>query len=123
MSKSLSRSQLFGSAVVLSLVVAAAGCTTPIAKDDPASAELAEGSQAPADLMARCKRLYGVWARYQQPNVMVQSSQGALAEGSLTDCQHGHFDTGIAELEHLLKNDRIPFSPAPATPATASKAG
>jgi hypothetical protein len=122
-SKSLSRSQLVGSAVLFSLMLAMAGCTTPISNNDPASAELAEGSQAPADLMARCKRLYGMWARYQQPNVMVQSSQGALAEGGLTDCQHGHFDTGIAELEHLLKNERIPFSPTPATPATASKTG
>jgi hypothetical protein len=52
---------------------------------------------------------------------MMQSSQGALAEGGLTDCRRGHYDTGIAELEQLLKDDRIPFAAGSATPATASR--
>jgi hypothetical protein len=75
----------------------------------------------PADMMARCKRLYGMWARYQPPDFMMQSSRGALAQGGLADCQSGHYDTGIAELEQLLKDDRIPFAAGPATPATASR--
>src|SRR5882724_1283609 len=93
-----SRFQWVGSAAILCLAVAVAGCASPAANAklaSSASTELAEGSQAPADMMARCKRLYGMWARYQPPNFMMQSSQGALAEGGLTDCQRGHYDTGI----------------------------
>jgi hypothetical protein len=119
-----SRVQWVGSAAILCLAVAVAGCTTAASKAklaSSASAERAEGSQAPADMMARCKRLYGMWARYQPPDFMTQSSRGALAQGGLADCQSGHYDTGIAELEQLLKDDRIPFAAGPATPATASR--
>jgi hypothetical protein len=66
----LSRFQWVGSAAILCLAVVVAGCTTPTSNAklaSSASAELAEGSQASADMMARCKRHYGMWHATSRP--------------------------------------------------------
>jgi hypothetical protein len=57
--------------------------------------------------MARCRQLYGLWSRYESQGIINSSSQDTKAELALGDCQKGHFDTGIAEFEQLLRTDRI----------------
>lgn len=70
----------------------------------------AAGSQAP-ELMARCTQLYLLWARYGPHLTFHHSGQRTQAELALHDCENGHFDRGLAELERLLRRERIPVPP------------
>ena len=89
----------------LALVLAALGSTAALVQ--PAAA---------AD-MQRCQELYGAWQRYKGASTN-SSGRDIASQTALQECRSGHVDAGVAELEMLLKADRIPL---PATSAAAAR--
>ncbi len=77
----------------------------PAASAQPAAA--VEVAQAPDAGMARCQELYRVWQRYKGVSTN-SSGRDVQSQAALMDCQQGHVDAGVAQLEQLLKADRIP---------------
>ena len=57
--------------------------------------------------MARCQELYGVWQRYKAVSTN-SSGRDVQSQAALQECRSGHLEAGIAQLEQLLKDDRIP---------------
>lgn len=94
------RSQSFGATAVLAFIAGTVGCST-------AGPPRTVSSSSP-ELKAHCRELYGLWMRYNSRDHN-HSGEQAQAELALSDCQRGYFDTGLAELEHLLREDEIPF--------------
>lgn len=86
------------------LVATATACTSA----PPASPEL----------MARCTQLYMLWARYEQHITFHHTGQRARAELALEDCRYGRYETGLQELEKLLRRGRIPIPPVTSFLAT-----
>jgi len=78
----------------------AAACTTP----PPVS---------PAEL-ERCSKLYAMWVRYGQHPTFHHTGRRARAELALEDCRADRCEEGMAELDELLRRNRIPI-PAPVT--------
>ncbi len=70
----------------------------------------AAGPRSP-ELMARCAQMHALWARYAQDYVQFQSGQRAQAEVALHQCQNGHYDRGLRELERLLRRESIAVPP------------
>jgi hypothetical protein len=80
----------------------------PPSSADSAPAGTVEVAQArPAD-MAQCQELYRVWQRYKGVSTN-GSGRDIQSQAALQDCRNGHAAAGIAQLEQLLKNDRIPI--------------
>jgi len=66
-----------------------------------------EVAQASAHDAARCQELYSVWQRYKGVSTN-GSGRDIQSQAALQDCKNGRLDAGIAQLEQLLRNDRIP---------------
>ena len=101
------------------VALAVAGSTTAFA--GPVSAgplhgdvELAQASSREAE---RCQQLYGVWQRYKATSTN-GSGRDVQSQAALQDCRSGRVEAGIAQLEQLLRNDRIPV---PGEPSAASR--
>jgi hypothetical protein len=67
--------------------------------------------QSPKAEMARCSQLYSTRSHYHA-NGSNYSAGDTEAELALQQCRAGHFDTGIASLEGLLKQKGIPVPQA-----------
>jgi len=66
---------------------------------------------APTKLMARCTKLYGLWFPYEQHPTYHHTGQRARAELALYGREKGQYDTGIHELEKMLKRGRVSVPP------------
>jgi hypothetical protein len=55
----------------------------------------------------RCQQLYSAWQRYKGVSTN-GSGRDIQSQAALQDCRNGHVDAGVAQLEKLLKDDRIP---------------
>ena len=84
-------------AAVAILGASTSGCTTA-------------APQSPK-LMARCTQMYALWVRYCQDFILFQSGQRAQAELALHQCQNGQYESGLQQLERILKRDRIAIPP------------
>jgi hypothetical protein len=81
-------------ATLVTVLAAALGHALPAAAESPAS-------------MARCQQLYGEWQRYKGASTN-SSGRDVQSQAALLDCRNGRAEAGIAQLEQLLKDDRIP---------------
>ena len=63
---------------------------------------------AAASDMARCQELYRVWQRYKGVSTNA-SGRDLQSQTALQDCHSGRVEAGTAQLEQLLKADRIPL--------------
>jgi hypothetical protein len=71
-------------------------------------------------LIARCTQLYALWFRYEQHPTYHHTGQRARAELALYDCQNGNYESGIQELERLLRRGRLPIPPETASGAATA---
>ena len=84
-------------AATTALVIAAAACTSA----PPASPRL----------MARCLQLQALWVRYEPVLTLMHTGQKARVELAVLDCQQGRYETGMQELEKILRHCLIPIPP------------
>jgi hypothetical protein len=103
-------------AVVLAIAGSTAGLIGP-ASADPLHGDIVELAQVSSKEAERCQQLYGVWQRYKA-NSTNGSGRDVQSQAALQDCRNGRVDAGIAQLEQLLRNDRIPV---PSEPSSASR--
>jgi hypothetical protein len=68
------------------------------------------GPQSPK-LMARCRQMHALWVRDAQDYAFHQAGQRAQAELALYECQNGQYDSGLRELERLLRRELVPVPP------------
>lgn len=61
--------------------------------------------------LQRCEKLYAMWARYGQHITFHHTGQRARAEIALEDCRAGRYQQGMAELEELLRRNRLTIPP------------
>ena len=102
------------------VVLAVAGSTTAFAgplSAGPLHNDVVELAQASSREAERCQQLYGVWQRYKA-NSTNGSGRDVQSQTALQDCRSGRVEAGIAQLEQLLRNDRIPV---PGEPSAASR--
>lgn len=59
-----------------------------------------------------CVQLYTLWSRYGQHVTFHHTGQRARAELAVEDCRDGRYEQGLAELEELLRRNRIPIPPS-----------
>ncbi len=57
--------------------------------------------------MERCQQLYSTWQRYKGASTN-SSGRDIQSQAALQNCRSGRAGAGIAQLEQLLKQDRIP---------------
>jgi hypothetical protein len=69
--------------------------------------------------MERCSKLYAAWLRYGQHTTFHHTGQRARAELAVEDCRAARYDQGMAELEELLRRNRLPI-PRPSSRAPVS---
>ena len=100
-------------AAAISAVLAAISCFSTGSAQTP-SGQSGTTAQNPRSEMARCSQLYGARAHYHA-NGGDASAQDTEAELALEQCKAGHFDSGIASLEGLLRQKGIPVPPADST--------
>lgn len=81
----------------LAAAVALAG-TTLAAAVQPAAAADAQ----------RCQELYSAWQRYKGVSTN-GSGRDIQSQAALQSCRNGQVEAGVAQLEQLLKDDRIPL--------------
>lgn len=79
-------------ALLSAALVAALGCALPAAADSEKE---------------RCQQLYGTWQRYKGVSTN-SSGRDVRSQSALQDCRSGRAAAGIAALEQLLRDDRIP---------------
>lgn len=89
-------------------VLAGTVAYAPPSRADSGPAATVEMAQAPAAGLARCQELYRVWQRYKGVSTN-SSGRDVQSQAALQDCQNGHAEAGIAQLEQLLNSDRIPL--------------
>lgn len=92
-------------AVVLAVAGSTIGFVGPVSADPlHGDVELAQASTREAE---RCQQLYSTWQRYKA-NSTNGSGRDVQSQAALQDCRNGRSAAGIAQLEQLLRNDRIP---------------
>src|SRR5690242_10556710 len=94
-------------AATVGLLAGTVGAIPSSFAQSAAAAATVEVAQAPAAGMARCQELYRVWQRYKGVSTN-GSGRDIQSQAALQDCRNGHAEAGIAQLEQLLKSDRIP---------------
>ena len=102
-------------AVVVAVVGSTTGLIGPVAAD-PLHDDVVDLSQASSREAERCQQLYGVWQRYKA-NSTNGSGRDVQSQAALQDCRNGRVEAGIAQLEQLLRNDRIPVPGEPSSAA------
>jgi hypothetical protein len=106
----VSQRRLLRAATVLAVAGIAVGVVQPVAAESRALATV-DVAQAAGNDAARCQELYGLWQRYKGVSSN-GSGRDVQSQTALQDCRNGHAEAGIAQLETLLRNDRIPVPPA-----------
>ena len=102
-------------AVVLAVAGGTIGFVGPVSADSlHGGVELVQASTREAD---RCQQLYSTWQRYKA-NSTNGSGRDVQSQAALQDCRNGRSAAGIAQLEQLLRHDRIPV---PQEPSSASR--
>jgi hypothetical protein len=81
-------------AALLAVLASALGHALPAAAESSADKE-------------RCEQLYSTWQRYKGVSTN-SSGRDVQSQAALQDCRSGRIRAGTAELEQLLKDDRIP---------------
>jgi hypothetical protein len=92
-------------ALVLAIAATTVGHVGPAAADRLHVRDV-EVAQAASHGAERCQQLYGVWQRYKA-NSTNGSGRDIQSQTALQDCRSGRYEAGIAQLEQLLRNDRI----------------
>ena len=103
------RSNLVAAAAVSAVLAALACISTASAQTTPG-----QPTTIPQDSkndMARCSQLFSARSRYHA-NGSNYSAQDTEAELALEQCKAGRVDAGVASLESLLRQNRIPVPPA-----------
>ncbi len=101
------RSVFFRSTIALALVATAGLMNSAIAQNSAAV-------PSNADLKARCQQLISIYDRYgASRSENSDGSRNHTRIGAEIDCQRGHYDQGIAEMETLLKQKNFDVPPAP----------
>ena len=92
--------------VVFAVAGSTIGFVGPVSADSlhVDTVELAQASPKEAD---RCQQLYSTWQRYKA-NSTNGSGRDVQSQAALQDCRNGRSAAGIAQLEQLLRADRIP---------------
>ncbi len=91
--------------VVFAVAGSTIGFVGPVSADPlHVDVELAQASTREAE---RCQQLYSTWQRYKA-NSTNGSGRDVQSQAALQDCRNGRSAAGIAQLEQLLRNDRIP---------------
>jgi|LNAP01.1.fsa_nt_gb hypothetical protein len=93
-------------AVVLAVAGTTAGYVQS-ASADPLHVGAVEVAQAASKDAERCQQLYSTWQRYKA-NSTNGSGRDVQSQAALQDCRNGRSAAGIAQLEQLLRHDRIP---------------
>ena len=92
-------------AVALAVAGSTIGFAGPVSAD-PLHGDV-EVAQAATREAERCQQLYSTWQRYKA-NSSNGSGRDVQSQAALQDCRNGRSTAGIAQLEQLLRNDRIP---------------
>jgi hypothetical protein len=93
-------------AALLAIASSGVGYVGPVAAD-PVPVGTVEIAQASSHDAQRCQQLYGLWQRYKA-NSTNGSGRDVQSQAALQDCRNGRVDAGVAQLEQLLRSDRIP---------------
>ena len=111
-----SRSNFLHAAAILSSAILAIGHAGAASADSrgarSSSVLLAQASSE--DTMARCRQLYGLYARHNSDGY----ARPLDARMALEDCQKGNLSAGIATLKRALDRAQIAIPPAEAATAT-----
>jgi len=103
------RSNAIVAATLSAIAAAVALIATASAQTGPGQSGTT--AQSPKAEMARCSQLFATRTHYHA-NGSNYSACDTQAELALEQCKAGHFDTGIASLESLLKQKGIPVPQA-----------
>jgi hypothetical protein len=103
-------------AALLAIACSGVGYVGPVAADPVPVGTLKMAQASSSHDAERCQQLYGLWQRYKA-NSTNGSGRDVQSQAALQDCRNGRFDSGIAQLEQLLRSDRIAVPPE--TPSAA----